>query len=192
MLPAVLGLASRYTGPLQPVCPCAVANSLTGHDCGCVLDTSRMGQFIAVLLMLALLSYRRADLRRFGMLSGRRHWSRSRSELGLWAMTRESHLDQSMGAGAAAEWMGDARWLVDEAATCRCEAGLRLGPGTFAVVFPLQSTGRARPGELAISRITIICRLSWNGDGLAGPCGVVVRGGLVIATLTSRTQVMIA
>lgn len=143
VLPVVAGLAYRYTTrPSNAGARALWLTLLLIMIVAVISDTSRMGQFIAALLMLALL-----------ILSAGKIFRRMRhlelktvavalivSAIALWAIVRVSHLDQSLGRWEQfrERWFTDARWLVDQAALAALpDAGpLGFGPGTFAAVFP--------------------------------------------------------
>ena len=143
VLPAVIGLAYRsVTRPSNPV-PRALSLTLSLIMMVAVIsNTSRMGQFIAALIIIVLLFLSGGKLFRrlkalemktalIGLVVGL---------LALWAIIGVSHLDQSLGRWEQFRdsWANDARWLVDKAALASLsQAGLfGFGPGTFPAVFP--------------------------------------------------------
>ncbi|MBA3960638.1 MAG: O-antigen ligase family protein [Chthoniobacterales bacterium] len=142
-LPAVLGLAYRYV--TRSANPLARALWLTLSVIIMVAvasDTSRMGQFLAGLMVLVLLAiFARKSFRSL------RHLEMKTALLALvvgglttWAVVRTSHLDRSLGRWERfrSSWTQDARWVVDRIALeALPQAGaLGFGPGTFSVVFP--------------------------------------------------------
>ncbi len=142
-LPAVFGLAFRYvTRPANPVARALWLALSVIMIVAVFSDTSRMGQAIAIMMMLALsvlaapIAFRRV-----------RHLDWKTALIGLltlgvavWAVTRVSHLDKSWQRWDQFEskLAEDARWVVDQAAIDALpQAGaLGFGPGTFSVVFP--------------------------------------------------------
>lgn len=156
ILPAVLGLAGRYLArPANPGSRALwVALSLV-TVVAVFSDTSRMGQAIAVLILLALLfisaptTFRRvrhAEARTvlIAIIAG---------VAALWAVTQASHLDRSIGRWEQfkSSTTHDARWVVDQVALkAMPQAGLvGFGPATFSEVFPKLDPQLAKdaPGE---------------------------------------------
>jgi hypothetical protein len=198
VLPAVLGLAYRYT--TRPGNPLARALWLTLSLITLVAvfsDTSRMGQFIAVLMIIALLAMSAG-----GLVQRARHLELRTALialvvglLGLSAVVGVSHLDQSLGRWdemkeSAAK---DARWIVDEIAmTSLPEAGaFGFGPGTFAAVFPYvnQLNRRAEGSWLFLHNDHLQTFMEW---GWIGGClwELLFLGGLLagLLALTSRAS----
>jgi hypothetical protein len=142
-LPTVLGLAFRYvTRPSNPAVRALWVTLSLIMLVAVISDTSRMGQFIAVLILLALLvvfagkvfrRVRHLELKTVvvTVLVG---------AAALWAVTQASHLDLSLQRWdkAQSSWESDGRWLVDQAAISALPAAgpLGFGPGAFSVVFP--------------------------------------------------------
>ncbi len=198
VLPAVLGLAFRYTRRrFNPFARALWLTLLLVLIVAVFSDTSRMGQFIAVLLMLTLLVMSAGQLlRRVRYVELKTALvALAVGALGLWAMTRESHLDQSMRRWEQLQesWMGDARWLVDEAATMSlAEAGaFGFGPGTFAVAFPYfnQLDERAQGSWLFLHNDHLQTFMEW-GWVSGALWELMFVGGLVVAilTLTDRSH----
>ncbi|HEY1581958.1 MAG TPA: O-antigen ligase family protein [Chthoniobacterales bacterium] len=142
-LPAILGLAFRYAS--RPGHPVARALWITLSLIAIVAvfsDTSRMGQLIAVFIMLGLLILSAGKIFRHAQ---HLEWKTICLALligtvAIWAVTRVSHLDRSLERWDRTEntVSKDARWLVDEAAIHALPAAglLGFGPGTFSSVFP--------------------------------------------------------
>jgi len=191
VLPAVLGLAYRYT--TRPGNPFARALWLTLSLITLVAvfsDTSRMGQFISVLLGIALLVMSAGGLfRRVRRLELRTALiALAVGAFGLWAIVRVSHLDQSL-----ERWdqmkessVNDARWVVDEVAIHSLpEAGaFGFGPGAFAVVFPYfnQLNHRAEGSWLFLHNDHLQTFMEW---GWIGGClwELLFFGGLLVALM---------
>jgi O-antigen ligase len=142
-LPAVLGLAFRYTSrPAHPATRALWLTVLLVMIVAVISDTSRMGQFVALAMFLGLLVISAGPIFRQVRFI---EWKTVLIAivvvvLAVWAIARTSHVDQSMKRWDRSRdtWTHDARWLVDRAAIAALpEAGaLGFGPGTFAVVFP--------------------------------------------------------
>jgi hypothetical protein len=147
-LPLVLGLAYRYaTRPSNPANRALWLTISVIMAVAVISNTSRMGQFVAALMVLVLL----------GASAGRifrrvRHVELKTTLIAivvltaaLWAVIQSSHLDQSLHRWSSFQetWSHDARWLVARAAFhAQPQAGaLGFGPGTFSVVFPYLSEG---------------------------------------------------
>ena len=189
-LPAVLGLAWRYT--TRPSYPGARALWLTLFVIMLVAvasDTSRMGQLVAVLMLLALACFSAGRIFRRV-----RHLEWKTALLGLlavsialWAVVQTSHIDRSLGRWERLQSTvtNDARWLVDQVAIGALpEAGaLGFGPGTFSVVFPYFQEGAPKGAQgswLFLHNDYLQTLLEWGwGGGLLW--GVVFFGGMLIA-----------
>jgi hypothetical protein len=142
-LPTILGLAFRYvTRQSNPAVRALWVTLSVIMLVAVISDTSRMGQFVAVLIVLALLGLFAGKL--FGRV---RHLGLKTaiaavlvSVAALWALTQASHIDLSLRRWdkLQSSLESDARWLVDQAAIAALpEAGpLGFGPGAFSVVFP--------------------------------------------------------
>ena len=174
-LPAVLGLAFRYV--TRPANPFARALWLTLSVIMIVAvasDTSRMGQFIAALMVLTLLVLSTRKISR-----GVRYmeWRTALialvvGALAFWAIVQTSHLDRSLGRWeqTRATWERDARWVVDRVAMKALpEAGaLGFGPGTFSAVFPhfqLAAGERAQGSWLFLHDDYLQTLLEWGWVG---------------------------
>ncbi len=188
-LPAVLGLAFRaVTRRANPGARALwIALSLI-MAVAVISDTSRMGQFIAVVIVLVLL-----------FLAARRLFQRVRrvelktlflallvGAFTLWAISRVSHLDQSWRRYEQLQksLFEDARWLVDKAAVSALpEAGpFGFGPGTFSAVFPAlnQLDQRAQGDWLFLHNDYLQTLLEWGWVG-GFLWAVVFFGGIAMA-----------
>lgn len=199
-LPSVLGLALRYV--TRPANPAARALWLTLSVIMVVAvasDTSRMGQFLAVLMALVLL----------GLSTGKvfrriRHLERKTALIAflvggvtLWAVVQTSHLDRSLGRWdrVQSSVSNDARWLVDRVAIHALpEAGATgFGPGTFSIVFPSflrEATPRDEGHWLFLHNDYLQTLLEWGWIGGA-LWGGVFFGGMIAAlkNLTNKRTV---
>ena len=172
-LPAVLGLAYRYTTrPANPALRALWLTLLLIMIVAVFSDTSRMGHFIAVVMLLALLLLSAATIFR------RIRKSEPRTVVialvvglfTLWTIVRVSHLQQSLGRWKdfRQSWSDDARWVVDEAAIAALpEAGwFGFGPGTFAAVFPhFDSDPRASGSWLFLHNDLLQSAMEWGWAG---------------------------
>jgi len=188
--PAILGLAWRYvTRRANPAVRALWVTLALIMTVAVFSDTSRMGQFIAIVMVLMLMGmaagkiFRRArhlELRTVlvGLVAG---------ALTLWAITRVSHLDQSLRRWDQfrASWVNDARWVVDHVAIGALpKAGdFGFGPGTFSVAFPDFLSGAARAAQgswlfLHNDHLQTLLEWGWVGGFL---WGVLLFGGMGIA-----------
>jgi O-antigen ligase len=110
-------------------------------------NTSRMAQLVgAVLLLLLLLGFIRAVLRKRGVIEHKALLLGSLLVVfTLFAIARASHLDQPLKRWSelSSQLPEDARWLAWRAAQRALgDAGwLGFGPGTFRVIFPYYTNG---------------------------------------------------
>jgi hypothetical protein len=196
ILPAVLGLAFRYlTRPCHPAVRALWVTVSLVVLVAVFSDTSRMGQFIAVLILLALFFvFASAMSRRVRHLEVRTiAIALLVSLLALWAVTQASHLDQSLGRWGSfrSTWTRDARWTVDKVAIAALpRAGAAgFGPGTFSAIFPyLRNGGGLEEGKwifLHDDYLQTLLEWGWFGGAL---WGAIFFGGMVcaIAGLTSK------
>lgn len=192
-LPAVLGLAFRYvTRPANSVARALWLTLSVLMIVAVASDTSRMGQFIAALIVLALLILASGRIfhgvRRMG-------WITALTALvvgaaALWAIVQTSHLDQSLGRWEQFQstWSRDARWLVDRLAIKALpEAGpLGFGPGTFSAVFPHFQIGAEEQAQgswlfLHNDYLQTLLEWGWIGGAL---WACVFFGGMIVALLS--------
>lgn len=197
-LPAILGLALRYATRRRAPFARALWVTLALIALVAVFsNTSRMGQSIAVGIVLAILS-----------LTARKNLGRIRrlelrivalvlvvGAVAIWSVTRVSQLDRSLKRWDQAEKTitQDARWLVDEAALSALpDAGpLGFGPGTFSVVFPsFNRFDKRASGDwlfLHNDYLQTLMEWGWLGGSLAL---LICFGGVAIAVrrLTNRRE----
>lgn len=190
-LPAILGLAFRYVTRRDKPFGRALWITLSLIALVAVVsNTSRMGQSIAIAIVLAVL-----------LFTARRIFRRARhvnlktvclallvGAVAIWAVTRVSQLDRSLRRWDQAEKTvtQDARWLVDRAALRALpEAGpLGFGPGTFSVVFPYFNDDKRAQGDwlfLHNDYLQTLMEWGWLGGALVfvlcfGAVGVAFRG----------------
>ncbi len=142
-LPAVLGLAFRYVTRRANHAARALWVSLSLIMIVAVVsNTSRMGQFIGILIGVVLLGvFAGKFLRRVGHIE----WKTAVIAVvvgaaTLWTIVRVSQLDLSLKRWEKVQssLAADARWVVDEAAieALPTAGPLGFGPGAFSVVFP--------------------------------------------------------
>ncbi len=189
-LPAVVGLAYRYTTrQANPAVRALWLTLLLIMIVAVLSDTSRMGQFIAVVMLPALIVLSAATIFRRIRKSEPRIIAIALvvGIFTLWAIVRVSHLDQSLGRWEdfRQSWSNDARWVVDRAAIAALpEAGwFGFGPGTFAAVFPhFNSDPRASGSWLFLHNDLLQTAMEWGWAG-ALLWGVFFFGGIVVAFL---------
>jgi O-Antigen ligase len=194
-LPAILGLAFRYaTRRGNPIARALWVSLSLLAVVAVISNTSRMGQFIAVVIALTVL------ILAAGKFFGRvRHLELKTVLLALlvgavaiWAVTRVSHLDRSLGRWDNAERSvtQDARWVVDEVALHTLpEAGaLGFGPGTFSVVFPFfnQSEEGAAGEWLFLHNDYLQTLMEWGW--LGGSLAFLICGCAMVVALWSLTN----
>jgi hypothetical protein len=194
-LPAILGLAFRYvTRPSNPAARALWVTLSLVMIVAVISDTSRMGQFIGVLIGLVLLVV-------FAGKFGRRvryvEWKTVAVAVlvgaaTLWAITQVSHLDMSMQRWQKiqASLAGDARWVVDEAAieALPTAGPLGFGPGAFSVVFPFFNRYDTSPdGWLFLHNDYLQTLMEWGWIGGA-LWAAVFFGGMFVAvrSLTNK------
>ncbi len=148
VLPLILGQTVWVlTRPSSPAVK-AVSLTLALLVVGAVAaNTSRMAQLVgAVLILLLLLGFIRAALRKRGVIE---HKTLLLGSLlvafTLFSIARASHLDQPLKRWSelSSQLPADARWLAWRAAQRALgDAGwLGFGPGTFRVIFPYYTSG---------------------------------------------------
>jgi len=195
-LPATLGLAFRsVTRPSNPGVRALWVTLSLIMLVAVMSDTSRMGQFIAVLIVLALL----------GVFAGKvfrrvRHLELKTAVIAmlvgaaaLWAVTQASHLDLSLQRWEKFQstWGSDGRWLVDKAAIAALPAAgpLGFGPGAFSVVFPYfnELDERAQGRWLFLHNDYLQTLMEWGWIGGLLWAGVFF-GGMIVAarSLTNK------
>ena len=194
-LPAILGLAFRYaTRRGNPIARALWISLSLIAIVAVISNTSRMGQFIAIVIALTVLILAAGNS--FGRV---RHLELKTVLLALlvgavaiWAVTRVSHLDRSLGRWDHSERSvtQDARWAVDEVALHSLpEAGaLGFGPGTFSVVFPFfNQAEEGAAGEwlfLHNDYLQTLMEWGWLGGSLA----FLICGGAIVLALSSLTN----
>ena len=188
--PAILGLAWRYvTRRANPVARALWLTLALIMTVAVASDTSRMGQSIAVAMVLVLLAFSLGKVFRrvrhiewktalFALVAG---------GVALWAIVQTSQIDRSLGRWDRFQstWTSDARWLVDRVAMDALpEAGaVGFGPGTFSVVFPhlqLEAPAGAQGSWLFLHNDYLQTLLEWGWVG-GLLWGVVLFGGMGVA-----------
>ena len=196
-LPPIAGLAYRYT--TRPSNPAVRALWLTIGVImivAVVCDTSRMAQFVAVLIALTLIAAASKKVVRHvqGMELKTALIAMLVLSAALWAVTQASHIDEPLKRWSEFQsaWPRDARWLVAAAAFHSLpEAGsLGFGPGTFSVVFPYFA---GQPGDrsggiwLFLHNDYLQTMMEWGWIGAALWAGVLF-GGMIVAVRGLRDK----
>ena len=187
-LPAVFGLAFRYvTRRANPAARALWVTLSLIMVVAVISNTSRMGQFIGVLIALVLLGlFAGKFIRRVGHVE----WKTAVIAVlvgaaTLWAITEVSHLDVS-----AKRWekfqaslAADARWVVDQAAIDALPTAgpFGFGPGAFSVVFPFFNLNDTSPdGWLFLHNDYLQTLMEWGWVGGTLWAGVFL-GGMFVA-----------
>ena len=172
-LPAVFGLAFRYvTRPSNPAARALWITLSLIMIVAVVSNTSRMGQFIGILIGVVLLGvFAGKYLRRVGHIE----WKTAVIAVvvgaaTLWTIVRVSQLDLSLKRWekVQASLAADARWVVDQAAieALPTAGPLGFGPGAFSVVFPFFNQYEASPdGWLYLHNDYLQTLMEWGWVG---------------------------
>jgi hypothetical protein len=191
-LPAILGLAFRYiTRPSNPGVRALWVTLSLIMIVAVISDTSRMGQFIAASITLALLvvfagklfrRVRHLELKTVAVAA-------LVGAAALWAVTQASHLDLSLQRWdkLQSSWERDGRWLVDRAAIAALPATgpAGFGPGAFSIVFPYfnKLDERAQGNWLFLHNDYLQTLMEWGWIG-GLLWGGVFFGGMIVAMLS--------
>ncbi len=196
-LPAVFGLAFRYvTRPANPAARALWITLSLIMIVAVISNTSRMGQFIGVMIGLVLLGvFAGKFIRRVGhveiktviiaILVG---------AATLWTIVRVSHLDLSLQRWEKiqASLASDARWVVDEAAIGALPTAgpFGFGPGAFSVVFPFFNRHDTSPdGWLYLHNDYLQTLMEWGFVGGTLWAGVFFGGMFVgVRCLTDKER----
>jgi hypothetical protein len=195
VLPLTAGLALRaFTAPSGPNVRALSAACFVLCLASVAANTSRMAQFVALLIVIALawrlgpaLLHRLSRTERKGALGGAAAFL-----LVLFALAQASHLDQPLDRWQRlTEYIpSDARWLADRVAiSVLPETGaVGFGPGTFRVLFPVYNNvhNPTAPGFwrfLHEDYLQTLLEWGWLGSAL---WALLLFGGMVFAIRNLR------